>query len=222
MAKRIILSLAGFTIFAVGLAILLNIQVALHPLDNITAMIDHITNDIIFKNASFTVPYPVALVIIHTIFVFAALIMKKQLGFQYKELIIGYCGIALTSIILALVQIGIPFAGHMVESESAMDYVMFAIGFILLSFGIYLYTVQSIVNPPIDMFFFYLKDYINIPMSHMRTILDSSAFVIAFIGWLIFGSEVVFLNVFSLLMVLLLGRTFKLWGLIPWIHPEKL
>ncbi len=221
MTKRILLSLAGFSIFAVGLAILLNIQIALHPIDNIVAAIDHIINDIIFKNSNLTIPYPVSIVLLHSVFVITSLIMKKQLKFSYRELFLGYAGIALTSLILALVQKVIPQAGHMVEDGSVQSYFVFIVGFLLLSFGIYLYTIQSLVNPPIDMFFFYLKDFLRIPFSLMRAILDMSALVIAFVAWLAFGSDVVFLNVFSLLMVIFLGQTFKVWALIPWIHPDN-
>ncbi len=221
MTKRIILSLAGFLIFAVGLAILLNIQIALHPLDLVVAAINHILNGIIFENSSFTVPYPTSILIIHSIFVIAALIMKKQLGFEYRELFLGYGGIALTSLILALVQIAIPLNGHIVAEGSVASYLLFVLGFLMLAFGIYLYTVQSLINPPIDMFFFYLKDFLKITMSKMRIILDISAFVIAFIAWLAFGSDIISLNVFSLLMVLFLGQTYKIWALIPGINPEN-
>ncbi len=221
MTKRIILSLAGFFIFAIGLAILLNVQIALHPLDLVVAAINHILNGIIFKNSNITVPYPVSIIIIHSLFVIAALIMKKQLGFEYKELFLGYGGIALTSLILALVQIAIPLNGHMVAEGSVASYLLFVLGFLLLAFGIYLYTVQSLISPPIDMFFFYLKDFLKIPMSKMRIILDASAFVIALFAWFAFGSDIISLNVFSLLMVLLLGQTYKIWALIPWINPKN-
>ncbi len=222
MTKRIILSLVGFFIFSVGLAILLNIQIALHPFDNITAMIDHITNEIIFKNANFRIPFSVSLIILHTIFVIISLIMKRQLGFEYRELFMGYAGIALTSLILALVQIFIPVAGYMVEEGSIYSYILFVVGFFLLSFGIYLYNVQSVVSPPLDLFIYYLKDFLNMPFSLMRGIFDVVAFIVAGIGLLIFGSSVVFLNAFSLIMVLFLGQTFRIWALIPWIHSKDI
>ncbi len=221
MTKRILLSIAGFVIFSFGLAILLNIQVALHPMDNITAMIDHITNNIILKNASFTVPFAVSLITLHSIFVIAALIMRNQLNYEYKELFLGYGGVAFCSLVLAIVQIFIPLNGKMFGDSDIANYLMFLVGFFLLSFGIYMYNVQSIFNPPIDMFFFYLKDFLEIPFSRMRTILDVSALIIASIGLLAFGSDVVPLKIPSLFMVIFLGQTFKIWALIPFINPKE-
>ncbi len=203
--ERIILTFIGYLLLGISTNMLLVSKVALHPMSNVNKMIEEVLPP---PFDSYTLANLIVnAVILALIFIF---------NFKFKAPL----SMIIKSVISLLGASVFIFAFELIladfEITSNLRYVTFVVFFFIFMFGIYLFTIASVLTPTMDYFVYLLSTAFNKSLGYMRNLTDLIYLAIALSGLYIFKMQTLELNIMSIFMALSGGNMFRLFGLVPY------
>lgn len=170
--KTFVKLFVGINLLAIGIIIVLRVNIGMDPFDSLSYLIGNILNFKLLGNA---------ILVTHFIFFILLLIIVP---FKKKKLL--ECGVSLISI--SIITRVINFYEHLIvfDPSSLMQSVLlFIFGFMTINFGLYLIANVNFIIPPYDKFVVELAEKKNINIGAMRFRCDIIVFILIITGYLI-------------------------------------
>lgn len=168
VVNRILLAISGMILLAIGVNVLIVVNLGLSPFDSLTYFFQYFLNIKAFGNAS---------LFLHLCFVIPLLMLLKL---KLESIIYIMLSIVSVFIFTRFVNL-FSFITLMSYSTTSVKLCLFVIGFIVLSLGILLIAKANLIIPPYDKTVVELANRLNKNVGTMRLYCDLTILITAYI-----------------------------------------
>lgn len=175
MIKKLIISGIGMICLAFGLNIILLVNLGASPFDTLTYDVIQLFNINKFGNAA---------MVLHSIVLLILIILFIKYKKNLTPLLISLISVFITTRFINI------FSFVLDWNYTFNIYVMFIIGFLLYTFGIYLMSKSNIIITPSDKFSVELASIINKAIGNVRIGFDTTLFILSVLITIMFSFTV--------------------------------
>ncbi len=205
MRKKIVLTIIGYLLFAIGKTLMIGSYLSLSHIDAVFTLVSKL-------GIPYIDSYSAGVILVQSIFAIAIIIMTlfSDIKLKIRYVILGSLAMFASSTAIYIFHdiIFINLFGN-TDINILIRLFMTISGFLIFSVGTYIFAVQRLLVQPYTLFPLALSDLTKSSFGLMKLIVDVSTFTIAVIGSYTVGG--IGLNIFSVIMALSMGPLFSLY-----------
>ncbi len=212
MKKRIILTIIGYLLFAIGKSLMIGSFLSLSHVDAMFTFVSKLGIPHIDS-------YSAGVIFVQSIFAISiiTIILFSNINLKIRYVLLGTLATFASSAAIYVFYdvIFVTLFGD-IEIYFIIRVFMTIIGFLIFSLGTYIFAIQRLLVQPYTLFPLALSDLTKSSFGLMKLIEDIAVFIVAAIGAYTVGG--IGLNIFSVFMALSMGPLFNLYKRISIIN----
>lgn len=212
MKKKIILTILGYFLFAIGKTLMIGSYLSLSHVDAMFTLVSRL-------GIPYVDTYSAGVIVVQSIFAITIIVMilLSDIKLRVRYVLLGYLAMfaSSTAIYIFYDILYINLFGDM-NISFPIRLFMTITGFLIFSLGTYIFAVQRLLVQPYTLFPLALSDLTKYNFGLMKLIVDILIFIVSVIGAYTVGG--IGLNGFSIIMAISMGPLFNLYGKISLIN----
>lgn len=194
--KRLVTSIIGINVLALGMAFLMSVEYALDSFDSLAYFLQNLLGMSTIGNAIF---------LLHVIFWIVYILLIRDRNAVTENIV----SIGSVFVITRVIDFYIQWI-HFTPNYTSEEIVLFICGFVIVNFGLYLIAISDFFIPPYDKLVVHLAKLKKIEIGKMRQLTDlliiASLFFIS-----LFTSNLVLLSLGTLIFGFGTGQNIKIY-----------